>query len=372
VTLVPSHPAPEVEAAALLAAEHAEQTDQRGRIPDAVAQSLHDTGLLAHFVPEAFGGAAGRFSTVLPALVRLADADPSVGWCAAVMTSMSRMAAHLPPAGQKALWSTGPHVPIAGTLQPAGTATPTDGGWAVSGRWPFASGVHHARWALLCTVPDDDPQPRFLLVPRSSWATEPSWEGAVGLRGTGSDTLRLDGDVFVPRDHSFTRQELFTASESPGAGACYRVPHEAVSGLFFAAPLLGAARAALTAWTDQARTRPAASEGSRRDTDTPVTAAAGTIDAAELLLHRAAAVCDSPDTLTSPLAARCRRDYAVAAHLLSGAVQQLFQSAGVRAASGGGALPRLWRDASTAALHPALSLDPAARAYAQEVLYRVP
>ncbi|MGW1363031.1 hydrolase [Streptomyces chartreusis] len=364
------HSVPDVISAARLASEHAAHSEQAGRLAGPVAQSLRESGLLAHFVPEVFGGAAGTFSTVLPALVDLAVADPSAGWCAAVLASMSRMAACLPLDGQKALWSADPHAAIAGTLQPAGTATPTSGGWSLTGRWPFASGVHHADWALLCTVPNDEPQPRFMLVARSAWVTEPSWEGAVGLRGTGSDTLVLADQVFVPREHTFTRHQLFTPAEhaAPTPGACYRVPHEAVSGLFFAGPLLGTAHAALNAWTTEIRSRPAVSEGSRRNTDLALSIASGKSDAAELLLHRAAHVCDNPDTLTPLRAAQCRRDYAMAASLLSDAIQHLFRSAGVRVAGGGGLLPRLWRDASTAALHPALSLDSAAPVYAREAL----
>ncbi|OKJ06565.1 hypothetical protein AMK20_29515 [Streptomyces sp. TSRI0261] len=358
----------EVEAAALLATEHATQTDLTGRLPEAVVKAITRTGLLAHFVPHAFGGSAGRFSDSMPALLRLAEADPSTGWCAAIMTSMSRMAAYLPLTGQKAVWGEGTQVPIAGTLQPAGRATPTPGGWMLSGRWPFCSGVHHAHWALLSAVPDGADGPRFLLVPSSAWTTEPTWSGAVGLRGTGSDTLILDGDVFVPHDHSFTREQLFTAADPASHGDCYRVPHEAISGLFFAIPLLGVARAALHAWITAARSNP--SSGSLRESNSALAIAAGKIDAADLLLRQAAAACDQPDTLTDMLAARCRRDYAVAATLLNEAVHGLFQSAGVGTTSGNGPLSRLWRDASTAALHPALVVPPAAQVYADTLLQR--
>ncbi|MFI5668043.1 acyl-CoA dehydrogenase family protein [Streptomyces sp. NPDC051704] len=368
MTLTPSPPVPDVEAAALSAAEHAPRADRDGRLPDAVVEALIGTGLLAHFVPRAFGGAAGRFADCLPALLRLAEADPSAGWCAAVMTSMSRMAACLPAAGQEAVWAHGPHVPIAGTLQPAGTATPTAGGWLLSGRWPYCSGVHHARWALLSAVPEGAPGPRFLLVPRSAWTTEPTWSGAVGLRGTGSDTLVLDSEVFVPEGRSFTRERLFTASDPRADGDCYRIPHEAVSGLFFALPLLGAARAALSAWTAAASRHPSA--GSLRDGDAALATASGKIDAADLLLRRAARTCDEPDALTPLLSARCHRDHATAAGLLNEAVQTLFHSAGVSATSGAGPLSRLWRDASVAALHPALAVPPAARDYAARLLRR--
>ncbi|MGW5679959.1 hypothetical protein ACWEV4_33635, partial [Streptomyces sp. NPDC003860] len=61
------------------------------------------------------------------------------------------------------------------------------------------------------------------------------------LRATGSHTLTLTAPVHVPANRSFTRASLLAPATGPA--------HEAISGLFFAAPLLGAVQALLAAWT---------------------------------------------------------------------------------------------------------------------------
>ncbi|MGW5679851.1 acyl-CoA dehydrogenase family protein, partial [Streptomyces sp. NPDC003860] len=123
--------------------------------------------------------------------------------------------------------------------------------------------------------------------------------------------------------------------------------------------------------TAAARGRPPASAGSARDTDLALAQSAGQIDAAGLLLNRAATTADQHrHELDRELTARCRLDYATAADLLTEAAHRVYREAGVHATSRGGPIPRLWRDARTAALHPALHLQPAARAYASCALSR--
>ena len=95
--------------------------------------------------------------------------------------------------------------------------------------------------------------------------------------------------------------------------------------------------------------------------------AAGEADAAALLLERAAACADQPP-MTALDAARCRRDYWLAASLLTTAASRLFTTAGSRATSAAGPLARLWRDISTAAVHPALQPQRAASEWAARAL----
>ncbi|MGH1556135.1 hypothetical protein ACRAWF_43235 [Streptomyces sp. L7] len=95
--------------------------------------------------------------------------------------------------------------------------------------------------------------------------------------------------------------------------------------------------------------------------------AAGEIDAARLLLERAAADADEGPP-APPAAARAQRDHALAVDLLLDAVNRLARTARARAQSESGDFQRFWRDANAAAGHVVLQWEPAARGYAVAVL----
>jgi two-component flavin-dependent monooxygenase len=320
-------------------------------LPREVIDGIAHSGLLRHFVPEDLGGADGRLTDTLAPLIRLGRADPSTGWCASLMTSAVRMATHLPAAGQRDLWAAGPDAMIAATLRPAGTATPADGGWMLDGRWLYVSGITHCRWALLSTTSGDEQ--RFMLVPQKECAIHDTWN-AIGLRATGTHTVLVE-QVFVPTSHSFTRRQLMQGQHATGRP----VPHEAVFGLFFAAPLLGAAYGMLETWRQLARTR----RGSAHSTSRELGQSVGYLGAAEALLSHAALIADTGD-LDDEATLRCRVYHATAADLVAKTATMLFRAAGTAAVDASHPLSRFWRDISTGLMHPALDLSIAAADYA--------
>jgi two-component flavin-dependent monooxygenase len=243
-----------------LAAAHAAVSEAGRRLTPEVAAAIADAGFVRHFVPARWGGAEGGFLDYLRAVELVGEGDPSAAWVAAISASLGRMACYLPPAAQAELWADGPDVFLACALVPGGTATAAPGGWLVSGVWRYLSGVHFSGWALVaCPVPGagGTPEVRFLLVPRDAYTIEDSWY-SVGMRATGSDSLRLD-QVFVPEGRSFARDALVAGRAPAGAPAAASAPIKVMSGLSFAGPILGAARAALHELTGQtaARRRPA-------------------------------------------------------------------------------------------------------------------
>src|SRR3546814_3946782 len=61
----------------------------------------------------------------------------------------------------------------ASVIFPAGKATRVDGGYLLSGRWPFCSGIDPSSWNMLggMVAPDDDhpePEARLLLVRKAA------------------------------------------------------------------------------------------------------------------------------------------------------------------------------------------------------------
>ncbi|WP_028662083.1 acyl-CoA dehydrogenase family protein [Saccharomonospora saliphila] len=94
---------------------------------------------------------------------------------------------------------------------------------------------------------------------------------------------------------------------------------------------------------------------------------AAPIDAAELLVLRAARVCDAPERTTLE-AVRNPRDCAVAAGEFVDAVERLFRRSGTRAQLATEPLERYWRDVHCMGSHVALRLDVVGKAYGEHVL----
>lgn len=378
---------------AAIAGRCAADAEARGQLDPEVVKVLVDAGFTRHFVPVAAGGDAGTFADLGAAVVTVGEACAATAWCASLVASMSRMAAaFLPVEGWSAIWADGPDMTIVGSVTPLGRARAVPGGWRVGGRWPYISMVEYSDWALVCAVVEPtDGEPggapggggegggsKLFAVPRADYGVEVTWNN-VGMRATGSDTLVAE-DVFVPTGRAFDRADLFAgnvvASDDTGA-ACYAAPLQAVNGLSFVVPALGAARGALNAFSgyiaNKIRTAPALPgvpgvQGNRATYEMAFARSAGEIDAAQLLLERAIAVADQGAATTPQETARNLRDCSLAMDLLVTAVDRIFRTAGTTGQSNTNALQRFWRDVTSISTHMAIQFEPAARLYATRFL----
>lgn len=148
------------------------------------------------------------------------------------------------------------------------------------------------------------------------------------------------------------------------------VPLEAVAGLAFAPAAVGAAHGALRAWTRTARRRAAlAGRGPipQETFDTAFTWAAGTADAAELLVDRVARMADQGGLSDFDVAV-CARDCALAAESARAATDRLMTTAGTSGLNEDQALQRFWRDVHCASSHIMLQLPRAAAGFARLAL----
>jgi alkylation response protein AidB-like acyl-CoA dehydrogenase len=152
-------------------------------------------------------------------------------------------------------------VPTAAVIvQPTGVATAVRGGFEVSGRWSFASGIGHAEWVTAGVMVRRGTGPArghaMVVFPSSSVDVEDDWD-ALGLRGTGSCRCAVD-KLFVPV--AFTWD--FAAGSPRRGGPLFRLGWPGFVAHESAALAIGLARRAL----DHAvRTRASASP-----TDSPV------------------------------------------------------------------------------------------------------
>ena len=182
--------------------------------PSVVA--LYREGLLSLKVPRELGGPEVDPHLYLELCDELSYINPSAGWCAFInSTSAALLGAFLPDAGAERVFPSG-RMPIAsGALIPRGVATPVEGGWQVSGQWPFASGSAHSSWLLagFRIVRDGAPVPEHMVMAAAIEDVQfvDNWQ-VMGLKGTGSRDFVLT-DHFVAEDMAF---DLLTTDPRKG------------------------------------------------------------------------------------------------------------------------------------------------------------
>ena len=218
------------------------------RIPADVIDQLRDIGVFRMYAPRSHGGLELDFPTTLEILTVLARADGAAGWTAMIGTGSLTFFSRLPRETLDTVFANGPDVIVCGSAAPAGVAHEVDGGYRVSGRWPFASGCQNADWLFSgCVVMRDGapapgriegaPLVRHVTLPASRWRIEDTWH-VEGLRGTGSHHIALD-DVFIPAANVF---DFGGSSCLPGP--LYQSPLHLVP-LMHGAPAIGIAEGAV-------------------------------------------------------------------------------------------------------------------------------
>ena len=224
-----------------LVATHREAMDRERRLPRPLFEAIADAGLLRLWAPRALGGwelSPPDFMTVVEAAAAL---DGSVGWLVGNGGGMSRAAGYLPETVARA-WFSDARALVVATTGGTGEALPVQGGFRVSGRWPFASGIHHASLvAAPCRVADGSGQGPVLLcyVPAEQAEIIDTWHVS-GLRGSGSCDYTLNG-VFVPAEHTHD----LASPPATQPGLVYRWPAGLAFSTTVAVVPLGIARAAL-------------------------------------------------------------------------------------------------------------------------------
>jgi alkylation response protein AidB-like acyl-CoA dehydrogenase len=184
------------------------------------------------------------------AIVEAASAlDGSVGWLIGNGAGMSRIGGYLPEAVARD-WFSNPRAFVVSATGAVGTARPIDGGYRVTGRWPFGSGAHHAtRFMGLASVRDADGRdgpPLCCYFAERDVTIHDTWQVS-GLRGTGSCDFEVH-DVFVPGDHTHP----FSGHTPTQPGVLYRMPGLSVFAWSVSVVPLGIARGAIRAFVELA------------------------------------------------------------------------------------------------------------------------
>lgn len=229
-------------------------------LPPDVLKAMYDARLFRLLLPRSAGGDEIDLETHAMALEAIASADASTAWVMSQGSGCSMSAAFLSPEAAER-WFGAPNAVLAWGAGIQGKAVAVDGGYRVTGTWTFNSGSRHATLfgghsfiyeadGTRRMRPDGRPQDRTMLFERVKADVDDVWD-VVGLRGTGSDTIRVV-DLFVPEEDTIDRENYAECREP---GTLYRFSTTLAYGVGFGALMLGLANAMLEELSELAMTK---------------------------------------------------------------------------------------------------------------------
>jgi indole-3-acetate monooxygenase len=343
--------------------EHAEALEE-GRIPPPLVEALYDAGVFKAMLPREVGGLEVEPVEWLQMIEELARINASVGWLAFIQSGVGLTFLD-PERFERFRARTGGRLTLAMNLgRMAGKAVKVEGGYRISGRWPFASGSPFATWLGGLSVVSDsggspiagaNGQPQRLLAiwPAGQARIIDTWDG-LGLRGTGSGDFEIS-DLFVPDDQvnveffgsSIYDRALFRMKEMPEVG--------------HGAHALGIASGALESFVDAVNSKPLPGStrhmamGHMQAHQIAFARADVLIRAARALLHETvrAAYADATahPEMDLELRVRLREANIFTVRAAKEAVSLIFEMAGSSAVYRGRPIEQAFRDINTAANH---------------------
>ncbi len=225
-------------------------------LPPVVVEAMRDAGVFRMSTPRDRGGPELDPMRQFEVIEAIAYADGSAGWCAYINSTSGFFTSVIDQDVARELY---PTIDIAtgGMPVPVGRAERVEGGYRISGRWTFGSGVMHAGWMVCgCTITvdgepqtleDGRPEAITCFVSSDQFEVLDTWN-AMGMRGSGSHDFTVT-DLFVPFERTFdmVRSEIQNPAPLFALRTMFLFNHAAVA--------IGVARAAIDEFTEVAKTK---------------------------------------------------------------------------------------------------------------------
>src|SRR5262249_23390778 len=340
-----------------------EELEREQRLPKALVEQLHAAGFYRMLRPRQLGGLQLDPLTFVRVVELLSEAAGSVGWNICNNNIAQLVTLGLPDEGIQEIYGPGGDVAIAGTaVQGGGRAVPVEGGYRVTGRWPFGTGCQESGWVLGSFQIFDGEQPRrrpdgasvyWRGVFRRSEAqiVEGSWDVA-GLRATGSFDWTVD-DVFLPERRTMVHAGVPLDNQwSHWPGISYALPAQTWVGPHHSAVITGIARAGIDALIELASEKTPRGRTNRLCENPQVQDAIGRADAMLNAgrAYRTAMVTELWNTVaageetTLEQRTRCRLAAAHAADSARAAMDLMYRHGGSTSYRRDSRLAECWRD----------------------------
>ncbi|WP_375404435.1 hypothetical protein [uncultured Sphingomonas sp.] len=352
-----------VEALRPLIADNARKAELLRHPVDEVWAAIRATGIFYLFVPKKYGGMeAGGLQALTDAVVSIGESCTSTAWCTCFSIYHQWTMMQFTEKFQQEIWGELPYFTSAGSGGPTGTATRVEGGFRLSGRWKWASGVMHAEWINTAAMVEEDGRmtPYFFFVPVTDATILDTWY-VDGMVGTGSHDYTID-DIFVPEHRSIEMGKL-TSGQLHHDNPFYRMPMAPAFALTVLAPGLGAARGAVARYRERLKTSGPGGGPTDKQIQLATLGTAETqVQVAELITREATRELehlggqDTPMTLEDRV--RLRTRYAYALDLCRTALRALNDEGGSSAHYLSNPAQRATRDVTTLSTHAIVDKSP--------------
>jgi len=344
----------------------APRIEQDRRLPPDLMSRFTEAGFFRLVVPRALGGLEADLHTTLEVIEEVSRADGSTGWTVMIGSITAVLSGWLEPAVAEQIYTRDAFT--GGVAAPLGQAHVSEGGYRVTGRWPFASGCQHASWLVGGAVIFEGGAPqmrgpvpltRMFLFPASEVRIHDTWHVS-GLCGTGSHDMEVPG-VTVSHERSVS----FLMDRPRQPGPLYAFPAWSLLALGVAAVLLGIARGAVDEAERVAREKtPLGSKvklAAKPSAQAKVAEAEATLRAARAFLHDAVDRCWAlvEPGREAPLTTRAELRLA-ATHAASSAIRAVdlaYHVVGTTSIHDASPLQRAFRDVHAGAQHAILGPD---------------
>ncbi len=347
--------------------------ERENRVPQEIIERLAEADVFSLTTPRRYGGADLSTRELLDLYRTFASGDGSTAWLVWATAGGNLWSTAFPEEAVAPVytepWVGNRTFALGGTSRRmAGTARQVDGGWMIQGAWPFATGSEHASHGYLAVFYDetDDTKVGMALVPKSSLVQRHDWD-AMGLAGTGSQTVATDGELFVP-DAFFSTpaalgrrlDELHEQGLGPRRGGLAR---SVVTGTGLA---LGMADNALEVFLAGVGKRNIPYSPYSKQVEAPAThltvgRAHSQVQAASLVAYTAAAELDQMDAEdrepSKSETLKLHADVAYIWDLCAGAVESLFRASGASAITKRQPLQLIARNCRAGSMHAANNVD---------------
>ncbi|MGE4431177.1 MAG: acyl-CoA dehydrogenase family protein [Sphingobium sp.] len=255
----------------------AAQAEELCRVPPETVQEFHDAGLFRMSIPVEYGGYALTPTQQYAIFAEIARGCASTAWFVWVTSGGTLTMTIYDRAFQDEAFRTpwvGPlNSGVANGAGP-GVARRVEGGYMIKGRWPFCSGCHYTAFHHLGAICRDGDAPVSIvcMVPHDQIAILDDWK-VMGMRGSGSNTVVIEEEVFVPDNRVRTDFDIVMMSrlQPPREGLLFKVNLLLFAGATMSAIALGAARAAIELFREKIRTRGITNSNYPKQAEAPIT-----------------------------------------------------------------------------------------------------